>query len=138
MDQPDASRSRATTRRQGRIGPLARLALGPIVLGLLAGGCGTATGVVTDVGDLLVEAEDGEASSENASYRSLHEVPTTAPAVSSADERAALTAALEAERDAAQRTAAAIRERDAAGNGQVRAVYRPAPAAADAPLPDGA
>ena len=98
--------------------PLTLLAIGPLALGLLVGGC-TAVEDTTDyIGDLFSYVEDDdEIFGDNAipggdePYRSLSEVPAEAPAMSSTEERAALTAGLVADRENAQHTAETLRAR---------------------------
>ncbi|MDE0391700.1 MAG: hypothetical protein OXI57_06470 [Rhodospirillales bacterium] len=115
--------------------PLTLLALGPLAFGLLVGGCSAIEDTTDYIGDLFSYVEDDDAIfGENAvpggdePYRSLGEVPNEAPAMSSAEERAALTAGLEADREKAQHTADAVRARvdPEEPMSQLRAVYRPA------------
>ena len=108
---------------------------GPSPLGLVVGGC-TAVEDTTDyIGDLFSYVEDDdEIFGDNAipggdePYRSLSEVPGEAPAMSSTEERAALTAGLVADRENAQYTAETLRARADPEEpmAQVRAVYQPA------------
>lgn len=146
MHQPDSQKS-AQTHRQRRTGPMALLVLGPLALGLLVSGCETIEDATDYVGDLFSYVEDDDQIfGENAvpgsdePYRSLSEVPNRAPAMSSAEERAALTAGLVADREEAQQTADALRAPvdPEEPMTQVRAVYRPAEGADEpAPANDG-
>ena len=123
-----------TLRRQ-RMRPLALLAIGPLALGLIVTGC-TAVEDTTDyIGDLFSYVEDDDeifgsddVSSGDEPYRSVSEVPSEAPAVSSAEERVELTAGLVADREKAQHTAEELRARVESEEPmtQVRAVYQPA------------
>ena len=123
-----------TLRRQ-RMRPLALLAIGPLALGRIVTGC-TAIEDTTDyIGDLFSYVEDddeifaGDAVSDgDDSYRSLSEVPSETPAVSSTEERVELTAGLVADREKAQHTAEELRARVESEEPmtQVRAVYQPA------------
>ena len=143
----------ARLRRQRRTTPRALLVLGPMVLAFAVAGC-TAIEDTTDyIGDMFSYFEgdeeifgSGSAPGADEPYRSLHEVPSEAPVMSSAKDRATLTASLMADRAQAQHEAAALRVRiegdeqagDGTGNGQIRAVYRPAEGAAVlAPSNDG-
>ena len=122
-----------TLRRQ-RMRPLALLAIAPLALGFIVTGC-TAIEDTTDyIGDLFSYVEDDDeifagdtVSDGDDSYRSVSEVPSEAPAVSSADERVALTAGLVADREKAQHTAEELRARVESEEPftQVRAVYQP-------------
>ena len=95
-------------------------AAGALAAGLLAGGCAEVDGVVQDIADaVFYDAGD------DAPYRSLHEVPDEAPAVSSAEERAIVAAGLIAEREAARRKSAALRNPGAQDGGEDRASERP-------------
>lgn len=140
MHQSDSPRKTAQTDRQRRTGPLALLVLGPLVPGLLISGCETIEDATDYVGDLFSYVEDDEIFGDGAvpgadePYRSLSEVPGATPAVASAQERDALSAGLVADREKAQHTAATIR----VGDGQVRAIYRPARDEADTSPPGGA
>ena len=136
----DSQGQQTTTRslRRQRMRPLALLAIGPIALGLLVTGC-TAVEDTTDyIGDLFSYVEDddeifgSDGVSADDSYRSLSEVPTETPAVSSTNERVQLTAGLVADREKAQHTAEELRARVDSEEAmtQVRAVYKlaePAP-----------
>ena len=96
----------------------------------------TAVEYTTDyIGDLFSYVEDDdEIFGDNAipggdePYRSLSEVPAEAPAMSSTEERAALTAGLVADRENAQHTAETLRARvdPEEPMTQVRTVYQPA------------
>lgn len=131
QDHPMTTR----TRRRHWMRPLTFLAIGPIALGLLVSGC-TAIEDTTDyVGDLFSSVEgDNEVFGSDAvpgddePYRSLSEVPSEAPAVSSAEERIQLTAGLVADREKAQHTAEELRARVESEEPmtQLRAVYQPA------------
>ena len=135
MPQPQATQTTAQPRRQRSMRPLTLLAIGPLALGLLVGGC-TAVEDTTDyIGDLFSYVEDDdEIFGDNAipggdePYRSLSEVPGEAPAMSSTEERAALTAGLVADRESARHTAETLRARvdPEEPMTQVRAVYQPA------------
>ena len=145
MHEPTLSQKTEQTDRQRRTGPMALLVLGPLALGLLVSGCETIEDATDYVGDLFSYVEDddeifgdGSVPGADGPYRSLHEVPGEAPVVASADERDALTAGLVADRERAQHTAATIRAGDGSGDGQIRAVYRPARDGADTAPPDGA
>ena len=144
---PQAIQTTAQPSRRRRMRPVTLLALGPLALGLLVGGCSAIEDTTDYIGDLFSHVEDDDQIfGENAvpgsdePYRSLSEVPNEAPAVSSAEERAALTAGLVADREEAQRTADVLRapvdpEQPMT---QVRAVYRPAEGADEpAPANDG-
>ena len=114
--------------------PLALLAIGPIALGLLITGC-TAIEDTTDyIGDLFSHVEDedevfgsDDVSSGDEPYRSVSEVPSEAPAVSTEEERIRLTAGLVADREKAQYTAEELRAsmEEEESFAQVRAVYQP-------------
>ena len=120
--------------RRHRMRPLALLAIGPIALGLLVTGC-TAIEDTTDyIGDLFSHVEDDDEvfGSDDVSiggepYRSVSEVPSEAPPVSSEEERLRLTAGLVADREKAQHTAEELRARveEEEPFAQVRAVYQP-------------
>lgn len=120
--------------RRHRMRPLALLAVGPIALGLLVTGC-TAIEDTTDyIGDLFSHVEDDDeifgsddVSSGDEPYRSVSEVPSEAPPVSSEEERLRLTAGLVADREKAQYTAEELRARveEEEPFAQVRAVYQP-------------
>ena len=135
MFQPQATQTTEQVRRRRGMRPLTFLALGPIALGLVLGGC-TAIEDTTDyIGDLFSHVEDddeifgeGAVPGGEEPYRSLSEVPSEAPAKSSAEERAALTAGLVADREKAQHTSEALRARvdPEEAMAQVRAVYVPA------------
>ena len=124
----------APTLRRRRMRPLALLAIGPIALGLLVTGC-TAIEDTTDyIGDLFSHVEDDDevfgsddVSSGDEPYRSVSEVPSEAPPVSSEEERIRLTAGLVADREKAQHTAEELRARveEEEPFAQVRAVYQP-------------
>ena len=115
--------------------PLALLAIAPLALGLIVTGC-TAVEDTTDyIGDLFSYVEDDDeifgsddVSSGDEPYRSVSEVPSEAPAVSSTEERVELTAGLVADREKAQHTAEELRARVESEEPmtQVRAVYQPA------------
>ena len=146
MSQPQANQSTAQPRRQRSMRPLALLALGPLALGLLVGGCSVVDDTTDYIGDLFSYVEDDdEIFADDAvpggdePYRSLSEVPDEAPAMSSADERAALTAGLVADREKAQHTAEALRARvdPEEPMTQVRAVYQPADEATEPAPADG-
>ncbi len=133
-DSPSQQTTTPTLRRQ-RMRPLALLAIAPLALGLIVTGC-TAVEDTTDyIGDLFSYVEDddeifaGDAVSDgDDSYRSVSEVPSEAPAVSSAEERVELAAGLVADREKAQHTADELRARVESEEPmtQVRAVYQPA------------
>ena len=123
-----------TSRRQ-RMRPLALLAIAPLALGLIVTGC-TAVEDTTDyIGDLFSYVEDDDeifgddaVPGADEPYRSLSEVPDEAPAMSSEEERAQLTAGLVADREKALHTAEELRARVESEEpmAQVRAVYQPA------------
>ena len=132
---PQAIQTTAQPSRRCRMRPITLLALGPLALGLLVGGCSAIEDTTDYIGDLFSYVEDDDAIfGENAvpgsdePYRSLGEVPNEAPAMSSAEERTALTAGLEADREKAQQAADALRARVEPEEpmSQLRAVYRPA------------
>lgn len=134
MPQSQATRTTALTRKR-RMRPLTLLAIGPLALGLAVGGCSAIEDTTDYIGDLFSYAEDDEemraeggVPGADEPYRSLSEVPDEAPAMSSAEERAALTAGLVADREKAQHTAEALRARvdPEEPMSQVRAVYQPA------------
>ncbi|MDE0203601.1 MAG: hypothetical protein OXK73_14325 [Rhodospirillaceae bacterium] len=115
--------------------PLALLAIGPIALGLLVTGCSAIEDTTDYIGDLFSHVEDDDevfgsddVSGGDEPYRSVAEVPSEAPAVSSEEERIRLTAGLVADRKRAQHTAEELRARveEEEPFTQVRAVYRPA------------
>ena len=121
--------------RRRRMRPLTLLALGPLALGLAVGGCSAIEDTTDYIGDLFSYAEEDEemraeggVPGADEPYRSLSEVPDEAPAMSSAEERAALTAGLIADREKAQHTAEELRARvdPEEPMSQVRAVYQPA------------
>ena len=132
------SQSHQTTTRTGqrqRMRPLALLAIGPIALGLLVTGCSAIEDTTDYIGDLFSHVEDGneviaaEAVHDgDEPYRSLSEVPSEAPAVSSKEERIQLTAGLVADREKVQHTAEELRARveEEETMMQVRAAYEPA------------
>lgn len=133
MPQPIQTTSQTATR--SRMRPLALLALAPLALGLAVGGCSAIEDTTDYIGDLFSYVEDddeifgdGAVSGGDEPYRSLSEVPSEAPAMSSAEERAALTAGLVADREKAQHTAEELRARvdPEEPMSQVRAVYEPA------------
>ena len=121
-------------RKPRRMRSLALLAIGPIALGLLVTGC-TAIEDTTDyIGDLFSYVEDDDeifgddfVPGADEPYRSVAEVPSEAPAVSSEQERAQLTTGLVADREKAQYTAEELRARVESEEpmAQVRAVYQP-------------
>ena len=121
--------------RRQRMRPLALLAIGPIALGLLVTGCSAIEDTTDYIGDLFSHVEDDDevfgsddVSGGDEPYRSVAEVPSEAPAVSSEEERIRLTAGLVADRKRAQHTAEELRARveEEEPFTQVRAVYRPA------------
>ena len=121
--------------RRQRMRPLALLAIGPIALGLLVTGCSAIEDTTDYIGDLFSHVEDDDevfgsddVSGGDETYRSVAEVPSEAPAVSSEEERIRLTAGLVADREKAQHTAEELRARveEEEAFTQVRAVYRPA------------
>ena len=131
----DSQSHQTTTRTRQRMRPLALLAIGPIALGLLVTGCSAIEDTTDYIGDLFSHVEDGdEAIAADAvpggdePYRSLSEVPSEAPPVSSKEERIQLTAGLVADREKAQHTAEELRARveEEEPMMQVRAVYQPA------------
>ena len=134
MSQPQTIRTTELTRRRRRR-PLTLLAIGPLALGLAVGGCSAIEDTTDYIGDLFSYAEedeemraDGGVPGADEPYRSLSEVPDEAPAMSSAEERAALTAGLVADREKAQHTAEELRGRvdPEEPMSQVRAGYQPA------------
>ena len=134
MHNSQAHDTTTRTRKRQRMRPLVLLAIGPIALGLLVTGC-TAIEDTTDyIGDLFSHVEDDDeifgddAIPGDEPYRSLSEVPSEAPAVSSEEERIQLTAGLVADREKAQHTAEELRARveEEESFAQVRAVYQPA------------
>ena len=121
--------------RLQRMRPLALLAIGPIALGLLVTGCSAIEDTTDYIGDLFSQVEDDDevfgsddVSGGDETYRSVAEVPSEAPAVSSEEERIRLTAGLVADREKARHTAEELRARveEEEPFTQVRAVYRPA------------
>lgn len=134
MSQSQATQTTELNRRR-RMRPLTLLALGPLALGLALGGCSAIEDSADYIGDLFSYAEEDEemraeggVPGADEPYRSLSEVPDKAPAMSSAEERAALTAGLVADREKAQHTAEELRARvdPEEPMSQVRAVYQPA------------
>ena len=134
MSQSQTTRTTELTHRR-RMRPFMLLAVGPLALGLAVGGCSAIEDTTDYIGDLFSYAgEDEEMRGEGGvpgadePYRSLSEVPEEAPAMSSAEERAALTAGLVADREKAQHTAEELRARvdPEEPMSQVRAVYQPA------------
>ena len=126
---PQAIQTTNQPRRRRSMRTLTLLALGPLALGLLAGGCSAIEDTGDYIGDLFSHVEDDAAvPGGDEPYRSLSEVPDEAPAMSSAEERAALTAGLVADREMAQHTAEELRARvdPEEPMTQVRAVYQPA------------
>ena len=110
--RPTSVRSR---RRRG-IGPL--LAAGPIALALLAGGCSETEDLSDYLADVASYIEDDEeifgedvVPGADQPYRTLHEVPDEAPAVSSPEERAGVIRGLVADREQARHTATQLRAR---------------------------
>ena len=145
MEDIQSTATTAQDERQRRMRPLALVAIAPIALGLLVNGC-TAIEDTTDyIGDLFSYVEDddeifdSDAVPGDDSYRSLSEVPSEAPADSSAEERVQLTAGLVADRERAQHTAEELRARLESEEPmkQVRAVYRPAEETAEPTAADG-
>ena len=128
MSQPQATQTTAQPRRRRSMRPLTLLALGPLALGLVVGGCSAIEDTTDYIGDVFSYVEDDAVPGGDEPYRSLGEVPGEAPAMSSAEERAALTAGLVADREKAQHTAEALRARvdPEEPMTQVRAVYQPA------------
>lgn len=115
--------------------PRMLLVAGPLALGFLVAGCSVVEDTTDYIGDVFSYIENDETifgadvvPGGDAPYRSLHEVPGEAPAVSSSEERAALTAGLVADRERARHTAEALRARVGSEETmtQVRAVYQPA------------
>ncbi len=134
MSRSQTTQTTELTRRR-RMRPLTLLALGPLALGLAVGGCSAIEDTTDYIGDLFSYAEEDEemraeggVPGADEPYRSLSEVPDEAPAMSSAEERAALTAGLVADREKAQHTAEELRARvdPEEPMSQVRAVYQPA------------
>ena len=126
---PQAIQTTTQPHRRRPMRTLTLLALGPLALGLLAGGCSAIKDAGDYIGDLFSHVEDdGAVPGGDEPYRSLSEVPDEAPAMSSAEERAALTASLVADREMAQHTAEELRARvdPEEPMTQVRAVYQPA------------
>ncbi len=119
----DSQSHQTTTRTRQRMRPLALLAIGPIALGLLVTGCSAIEDTTDYIGDLFSHVEDGDEP-----YRSLSEVPSEAPAVSSKEERIQLTAGLVADREKVQHTAEELRARveEEEPMTQVRAAFEPA------------
>ena len=145
MSQPQATQTTARACRR-RMRPLTLLALGPLALGLIVGGCSAIEDTTDYIGDLFSYAEEDEdvraeggVPGADEPYRSLSEVPSEAPAMSSAEERAALTAGLVADREKAQHTAEELRARvdPEEPMTQVRAVYQPADEKAEPAPADG-
>ena len=131
---PQAIQTTAQPSRRRRIRPLTLLVLGPLALGFVGGGCSAIEDTTDYIGDLFSYVEDDdEVFGDDAvpggdePYRSLSEVPNEAPAMSSAEERAALTTGLVADREKAQHTAEELRARvdPEEPMTQVRAVYQP-------------
>ena len=134
MSRSQTTQTTELTRRR-RMRPLTLLALGPLALGLAVGGCSAIEDTTDYIGDLFSYAEEDEemraeggVPGADEPYRSLSEVPDEAPAMSSAEERSALTAGLVADREKAQHTAEELRARvdPEEPMSQVRAVYQPA------------
>ena len=143
---PQAIQTTAQPSRRRRMRPLTLLALGPLALGLAVGGCSAIEDTTDYIGDLFsYVGDDDEIFDDNAvpggdePYRSLSEVPNEAPAMSSAEERAALTAGLVADREKAQHTAEELRARvdPEEPMAQVRAVYQPAEGTAEPEAANG-
>ena len=128
MSHPQATHTTAQPRRRRSMRPLTLLALGPLALGLVVGGCSAIEDTTDYIGDVFSYVEDDAVPGGDEPYRLLSEVPSEAPAMSSAEERAALTAGLVADREKAQHTAEALRARADPEEPmtQVRAVYQPA------------
>ncbi len=131
----DSQSHQTTTRTRQRMRPLALLAIGPIALGLLVTGCSAIEDTTDYIGDLFSHVEDGDeviaadaVPGGDEPYRSLSEVPSEAPAVSSKEERIELTAGLVADRDKVQHTAEELRARaeEEEPMTQVRAAFEPA------------
>ena len=131
---PQAIQTTAQPSRRRRMRPLTLLALGPLALGLVVGGCSAIEDTTDYIGDLFSYVEDDDEIFDadtvpggDEPYRSLSEVPNEAPAISSAEERAALTTGLVADREKAQHTAEELRARvdPEEPMTQVRAVYQP-------------
>ena len=139
----------ARLHRQRRSRPRALFVLGPLVLAFALAGCETIDDTTDYIGDMFSYVDEdaeifgGEAApGADEPYRSLHEVPSTAPVVSSAKDRAMLTTGLTADRARTQNSAETLRvliEADGEiKSGQIRAVYEPAgDAAVLAPSSDG-
>ena len=131
----DSQSHQTTTRTRQRMRPLALLAIGPIALGLLVTGCSAIEDTTDYIGDLFSHVEDGDeviaaeaVHDGDEPYRSLSEVPSEAPAVSSKEERIELTAGLVADREKVQHTAEELRARveEEEPMTQVRAALEPA------------
>ena len=131
----DSQSHQTTTRTRQRMRPLALLAIGPIALGLLVTGCSAIEDTTDYIGDLFSHAENGDeviaaeaVHDGDEPYRSLSEVPSEAPAVSSKEERIQLTAGLVADREKVQHTAEELRARveEEEPMMQVRAAFEPA------------
>ena len=131
----DSQSHQTTTRTRRRMRPLALLAIGPIALGLLVTGCSAIEDTTDYIGDLFSHVEDGDeviaadaVPGGDEPYRSLSEVPSEAPPVSSKEERIQLTAGLVADREKVQHTAEELRARveEEEPMTQVRAAFEPA------------
>ena len=131
----DSQSNQTTTRTRQRMRPLALLAIGPIALGLLVTGCSAIEDTTDYIGDLFSHVEDGDeviaaeaVHDGDEPYRSLSEVPSEAPAVSSKEERIQLTAGLVADREKVQHMAEELRARveEEEPMMQVRAAHEPA------------
>ena len=131
----DSQSHQTTTRTRQRMRPLALLAIGPIALGLLVTGCSAIEDTTDYIGDLFSHVENGDEviaaeaiPDGDEPYRSLSEVPSEAPAVSSKEERIELTAGLVADREKVQHTAEELRARveEEEPMTQVRAAFEPA------------
>ena len=135
MQDSQVTATNTHAKRLRRMRPQVLLVLGPIALGLLVTGCSVVEDTTEYIGDVFSYVEDDDeifgddvVPGSDEPYRSLSEVPSEAPAVSSAEERAALTAGLVADREKALHTAAELRARVESHEPmtQVRAVYQPA------------
>ena len=141
------------------------MAATPILLGVLVAGCSVTEDVSSYVDDLVgyIEGDEetfGEEAAPGAdeAYRSLHEVPSEAPDVSSAEERITVAKGLAADREKARHAVEELRarieldapmentaedaraarpDRDRKKQGQLRAVYEPAAKEAAEPSPQG-
>ena len=131
----DSQSHQRTTRTRQRMRPLALLAIGPIALGLLVTGCSAIEDTTDYIGDLFSHVEDSDeviaaeaVHDSDEPYRSLSEVPSEAPSVSSKEERIQLTAGLVADREKVQHTAEELRARveEEEPMMQIRAAYEPA------------